>query len=289
MMAGKGDSLKSVGFRVEGMQCVSCEKSISQALEGMDGVVDFSVDYVKGKASVTYDGSMVDEAKISKIIGGEGFNCMLDVGSSSMNNAGSSNLSNNTNTSSRFDGGRISFSPSELKRSAVMLSAILIVAGGYFLAKDHAGFELPELTQDASIALIFMLGLFTGFHCIAMCGGLVLSYSANSKKDGIDYASHMSYGFGKTVSYAFFGAVFGFIGSFLTSLSRPVSPPVGWKRILPEVNLNFIPILLLNSRHSFCCPQAVGALKVTELKYLDSVRIRLSKSSGWSYHRVLPA
>ncbi|MFH1448669.1 MAG: sulfite exporter TauE/SafE family protein, partial [Candidatus Micrarchaeota archaeon] len=48
-------------------------------------------------------------------------------------------------------------------------------------------------------------------HCIAMCGGFVLSYSLKQKSNS--FIPHLSYGAGKLISYTVIGALFGLIGS----------------------------------------------------------------------------
>jgi sulfite exporter TauE/SafE len=64
--------------------------------------------------------------------------------------------------------------------------------------------------------LLFIVGLLTGFHCIAMCGGFVVSYTAKDALEGRkSYASHVYYAVGKTISYTIIGAIFGLIGSLI--------------------------------------------------------------------------
>ncbi|MBD3388350.1 MAG: sulfite exporter TauE/SafE family protein [Candidatus Altiarchaeales archaeon] len=112
---------------------------------------------------------------------------------------------------------RIAFSTADLKNVSVVLGVLAILAGGYYMLHESFGVYMPSLDSDTSIMLLFIIGLLTGFHCVAMCGGFVVSYSAKEAADGrINYGSHLTYGLSKTVSYAFFGAVFGFIGSFFT-------------------------------------------------------------------------
>jgi sulfite exporter TauE/SafE len=67
-----------------------------------------------------------------------------------------------------------------------------------------------------SYGLLFLLGLLTGFHCVSMCSGFVLSYTAENARLGKrSYLSHPTYGIGKTLSYAAIGAVFGLFGAVI--------------------------------------------------------------------------
>lgn len=53
-------------------------------------------------------------------------------------------------------------------------------------------------------------------HCIGMCGGIVVAYSSSKIDQSSTYlqqtASHLAYNFGRVTTYAFLGALFGFVG-----------------------------------------------------------------------------
>lgn len=57
-------------------------------------------------------------------------------------------------------------------------------------------------------------------HCIGMCGGFVVAYSSskiNTKKSPFSqFFLHLLYNLGRVSSYAFMGAIFGFLGQALT-------------------------------------------------------------------------
>ncbi len=183
-------------FNVNGMTCPSCEKILVKRVGKLGGVEDFTVDYVSGEAAVEYD---PDETDLDEI-----FDVVEDAGyEPRMRSQGFSR--------------RLTFRIEDVKNVSLLLGALTILAGGYFILHDSLGFTMPALDQNASLALVFTIGLFTGFHCVAMCGGFVVSYSAKKASEGkVDYGSHLTYGVSKTFSYAFFGAVFGFLGSFFT-------------------------------------------------------------------------
>lgn len=98
--------------------------------------------------------------------------------------------------------------------TAVGVAGVLLVVylDGYF---EHVK-GLPTLSRDMSYGLLFIVGLFTGFHCVGMCGAMVLGYTAKLASGGRpSYAIHLLYGAGKTLSYTTFGAFFGWLGSII--------------------------------------------------------------------------
>ncbi len=73
--------------------------------------------------------------------------------------------------------------------------------------------QIPELGERTSLILLFLAGILTGFHCISMCGGFVVSYTAKNALNGYKgFKQHLVYGGSKVLSYAIIGGIFGLIG-----------------------------------------------------------------------------
>ena len=69
--------------------------------------------------------------------------------------------------------------------------------------------------SESLIYMAFLTGLLGAGHCIGMCGGLVsaLSLSEAGRKGG--WLFHLLYNAGRIATYAFIGAVVGWLGSAL--------------------------------------------------------------------------
>ncbi len=92
--------------------------------------------------------------------------------------------------------------------------AIVLVSAYLFIGKGNESFF--NITANASLPLLFFVGFLTGFHCIGMCGGFVLSYTGKCASEGkSNLSSHFQYGAGKLASYTAIGALFGLLGSFI--------------------------------------------------------------------------
>ncbi|MDD5112255.1 MAG: sulfite exporter TauE/SafE family protein [Candidatus Altiarchaeota archaeon] len=188
MAKGKDKNVKTVKFSINGMTCHSCEKLVSKQAMAAKGVTGAHADYVKGEATVTYDANATSPSEIAAAISKGQYSCCEK-------------------------------SDAAVKKNpliTILLSVLVLAAGAYILF-GGLNIELPAVEKDASFALVFIVGLLTGFHCIAMCGGFVVSYTTrNSDKGGLNLRQHAYYGIGKTLSYALIGGMLGLAGSFIT-------------------------------------------------------------------------
>ncbi len=181
-------SKETAAFLVEGMMCTSCEERVKKAAESVDGVYKASADHKTGKAEVVYDPEKTSIDKIFESIRKEGYSCSLPGTKKS---------------------------PKDRLISGAV-SVILVLAGAYLLFGGLFEADIPNIDQNSSLFLIFILGLATGFHCVAMCGGFVVSYSTKQALKGSgSVGSHLVYGAAKTLSYTLIGGLFGLIGSFI--------------------------------------------------------------------------
>jgi len=86
----------------------------------------------------------------------------------------------------------------------VAVSALLLLWLLYSGLSGSA--RLPEPGSAMGLAAIFVVGLFTGFHCVGMCGG----FCAASAKTREGVALYLG---AKTLSYAVIGVALGALGS----------------------------------------------------------------------------
>ncbi|WAR45635.1 sulfite exporter TauE/SafE family protein [Methylomonas rapida] len=101
-----------------------------------------------------------------------------------------------------------------------ILTIILALLGITFILwldswfMDHA--DMPEMTKDVNFGLLILIGFLTSFHCVGMCGPLILGYATKEAKAGHkSYITHFLYGLGKTISYTTIGALFGAFGAIV--------------------------------------------------------------------------
>lgn len=99
---------------------------------------------------------------------------------------------------------------------------------------------LPNLGDRVGFGLMFVFGLLTSFHCIGMCGGLVLSGSIGTKGG----TSSIIYNSGRIVSYSIIGGIAGGIG-------QAVGPSGMWKGVIPVLGGVFMILLAVKMLNVF--------------------------------------
>lgn len=189
----RGQTFKA---RVSGMTCTSCEKIISRELSKLQGVNSVHADYASGSLEVIHDGR-IGEKDIEKALNKNGY----ALASSASAVAGSNGID--------FGGFR-------LPSYAVAFGALLVILGAYFILSGVHAFDLPSVDSEAGLLTLFALGLLSSFHCVGMCGGFVVSYSAACASRGQKgILPHLLYAGGRLVSYTIIGGLFGLLGAFI--------------------------------------------------------------------------
>jgi uncharacterized protein len=217
-------------FKAKGMHCTSCEELIKRAAKKIDGVNEIVVDYVTEKVEVNFDEDKTSLGTIRDIVEEKGYETSLIEESTKQE-------------TKKPDSDYYTF---DKRVMGTIFGIIGLLIAGYFIFQFAEGFELPTISANMGYGLLLLVGLLTGFHCVSMCGGFVLSYTAKHAQEGTkSYKSHFQYGLGKTISYTVIGAAFGLLGSIIafTPLMRGVAGIVaGLFLVIFGLNmLNIIP------------------------------------------------
>ncbi len=181
----------SVSFHARGMHCHGCEHIIEVSVSKRPGVQTVKADYPTEMVTVAFDPALTSIDDIRSTIEQLGYRFVpLD-------------------------------DPKSQRSTFAKLVGLILGLAGILLiilvdTKWISQGGAPDISQHMSLQLIFVLGLLTGFHCIGMCGGFVLSNTADDARAGRrSYLSHLLYGAGKTLSYTTIGAMFGLLGAVI--------------------------------------------------------------------------
>jgi len=100
--------------------------------------------------------------------------------------------------------------------------------------------------MPALVASLFLLGLASGVHCVAMCGGFVAAFQGIPirKADAPGWRRLALLNAGRIASYALAGSVSGFMGSFVTAQTALYAAA---NVVLIAMGLHLAGVPLLNS------------------------------------------
>ncbi len=185
-------------LHIGGMSCVNCEHRIRYVLKITPGIQDAAVSYNTGLAHVAYDTDTISLKQIREIIEKTGYTILPE-----------------TNTSTYH-----------IKKIFVSLTVILFL---YALLQHFGILNLlaPGQLADTNLSygMLFVIGLITSIHCIAMCGGINLSQCVPLTSDTSDASKNsqpfdiflpaLLYNMGRVISYTVIGFLLGLAGMLL--------------------------------------------------------------------------
>ena len=179
-------------FRVSGMTCGHCEMRVSKAARKVKGVTSAIASFSGKRLEVTYDYDVTDEerlvAAVTEAVNAEGY--------------------------------RVIGTDKNVQPVSKVIPVVLIILALYFILRFTVGFDffgyIPKIDSTVSLAALFVTGLLTSVHCIAMCGGINLSQSVGNGDSGkAKLRNPLLYNLGRVISYTVIGGVVGGIGSVL--------------------------------------------------------------------------
>lgn len=106
------------------------------------------------------------------------------------------------------------------KKLFFLILTLFLFITGFIIIKALGLFQILSILNDQgniNYAIILLIGFLASFHCVGMCGGLVITYSADNlhkKRDA--FLAHFQYNIGRLISYTLIGVLLGAFGSIFT-------------------------------------------------------------------------
>ncbi len=187
---------KTVTLKIDGMTCVNCESKIERELQSTSGITNVKVSYSTGKAEITFDSSVISIEEIVSIIEKLDYKVVKTIKSTKPKN--------------------------DIPK---LLGIIFILFALYMIINRLGGFNIfnvfPQAEEGMGYGMLFVIGLLTSLHCVAMCGGINLSQCVpQSPVKGTGKLSALRpsilYNLGRVISYTVVGAIVGALGSVVS-------------------------------------------------------------------------
>ena len=173
-------------IKIYGMSCVNCKNKITLFFSQLNEVESVSVNIEKKEMILTYNQELLSNELIEKYIKDLGYEVVKK---------------NNF-------------------QSTIIFAFIIGSLGVLIYIINHTiGFNfLPEINQNMSYGMLFIVGIITSLHCVSMCGGINISLSMKNENEGTLQALKptLLYNIGRVASYTAIGGIVGALGSILS-------------------------------------------------------------------------
>jgi sulfite exporter TauE/SafE/copper chaperone CopZ len=184
-------------LQIADMTCVNCERKIEKKLKGTPGILDAKANFADGSVKVVCDKNKIDIGAVKKLVEELDYHVVKEE--------------------------------RQHRTSGAVLRIIWVSIALYELYALLDRFELlnifydfPEAKAGMGYGMLFMVGVLTSVHCIAMCGGINLSQSLSEYVgDGAAarfavIRSGVLYHLGRVVSYTLVGGGVGMLGAVVS-------------------------------------------------------------------------
>jgi uncharacterized protein len=197
------EKVNALTLQVDHMTCSGCERIIQQSLLKQTGVNQAQADYSNGTVSVSFEPPATPKA-IRLAIETAGYS-----------------VREQADEPMTADGWKI---PEQVKAFAKWAGLALVIVLAYRLIQTADSMALlPEIREEMSYGILFVIGLLTSLHCVTMCGGIAMSQcigagSADSLTGRL--RPSLLYNSGRVVSYTIIGGSIGALGSVISMTLR---------------------------------------------------------------------
>jgi sulfite exporter TauE/SafE/copper chaperone CopZ/plastocyanin len=177
---------KEVIFYIKGMHCASCELNIERKLLKLENVKSVEASLNKGEVVIEYENAKPKTEELNNLFKQEGYQISGQP----------------VKTDNKFS----------VKDLATIL-IVFILASLVFVFINKLGLSsLINVNAKSSLPAFLFFGVLAGAStCAALVGGIILSMS----KQWPGRQPHIYFNFGRILSYGFFGALLGLVGSKL--------------------------------------------------------------------------
>ena len=225
-------------FPLEGMSCAGCEGKVERILRRVPGVQEVKADFSNGRVSLVRDPDEAVMTRVKDALERAGYfpegldavpsaSSVLDAPQSRKKVPEAPTRNQSHQAASMTKGSSSSrMNPLQFAGLVVAVLAVVLVVNGL------GGFSfLPEVTSAMGLGMLFLVGILTSVHCVAMCGGIVLSQclpTGSADQDGSGSGAGprataastlrpgLLYNAGRVVSYTVVGGLAGALGSVVS-------------------------------------------------------------------------
>ena len=201
---------------IRNMTCVNCENIIERELSPVTGIVEVKASYSAGAVTVSFDESIVSLEEIENIL--EKSDYFVKKEESSVLQA-----------KEKQTPGRSKKAAAKTEKTDYTdIIAVLIIMFAVYTIANRFGLlnifnAFPVAKEGMGYGMLFVIGVLTSVHCVAMCGGICLSQCIpKDQPEGYQPSRFetirpsLLYNLGRVISYTIIGGIVGAIGSVVS-------------------------------------------------------------------------
>lgn len=173
-------NIKVISLYIDNMTCANCEYAIERALKGLAGIENVKASFPSGTVKIAFRPDIIDDEKIKEKIEALDYHVKLvkDI------------LANDSKDANK-DGSEAKVKNqldlTDIIGLGIILFAVYVLLSRLGLTDFFNAF--PIAREGMGYGMLFIIGLLTSVHCVAMCGGICLTQCAGQKSDNKDTAS----------------------------------------------------------------------------------------------------
>lgn len=176
--------MKRTVLYVQGMTCTHCENKIHTLLNQLGVVNKSEVSASKNEVYIYHEAPLPFD-QIKMLISEAGYNVIKQKESSS-------------------------------RQTLFLILSLVLLSLLVLRYENQLSFEfIPNIRQSMGYGTLFIVGVLTSFHCVAMCGGINMS-QCNKYTSGSSLKPSLLYNTGRVLSYTFIGGLIGGLGTVVS-------------------------------------------------------------------------
>ena len=182
-------SKQQTTWKMTGMHCPHCESAVVRAVATLPGLSSPKADYRRSTLTALWDRDRLTETRLRAALQAAGYDLRP-----------------------RGQGWR----------SALQLMLVLGAAAAMYAMSSRSQVTarlsaFPVARAGMSLGALFLVGVMTSLHCVAMCGGINLSQSSQAAQSSGGVArANLHYNAGRIISYTLTGCAVGALGTAIS-------------------------------------------------------------------------
>lgn len=191
---------------IDNMTCVNCEATIEHALTGITGIEKVKASYSLGTVIVTYNPDEIELRNIEELVEEHDYHVKREIG-------------NNSETETKEETKK-SMDITNIIGAAIIMFTIYMIVKRFGLMNMFNAFPIAK--EGMGYGMLFVIGLLTSVHCVAMCGGICMTQCASKEEDQLKPSKFATirpsllYNLGRVISYTVIGGLVGALGSVVS-------------------------------------------------------------------------